>query len=122
MRHWKEAERDLAEAASLDPGCKDVAQQQEALRIAKAEHEQEQLLAAASAAAAAAAPPAASTPVPESELSATPVSEAGAARTSMDTHQKLAQQLVEAQAPFALIQSKPGSGFRVIYTRLVQSC
>lgn len=69
--------------------------------MAKAEHEQEQLLAAATAAAASAA----STPAPPQELPATPGTEAGVHGTSMDTHQKLAQQLTQAQAPFALIQS-----------------
>lgn len=64
--------------------------------MAKAEHEQEQLLAAA----------AASMPAPEQKLPATPVTGAGVASTTMDAHQQLAEQLAQAQAPFALIQSE----------------
>ena len=70
--------------------------------MAKVEHEQEQLLTAAATAAA----PAASSPAPEQGLPTTPVTGVGVPSTSMDAHQKLAQQLGQAQAPFALIQSE----------------
>ncbi len=47
LKHWIEAQRDLTEAASLDPGSTDVKRQQESLQIAHAEFDQEAMLAAA---------------------------------------------------------------------------
>ncbi|KAK9835522.1 hypothetical protein WJX74_002247 [Apatococcus lobatus] len=101
LGHWKEAERDLAEAASLEPTCKEVMQQQDALRIAKTEHEQEQVLAAATSAPA--APPSVH-PLVSSEA------ESAASEMSRDSTQKLVQQLAGAQAPITLIQRVQAMG------------